>query len=246
MRFRRLEDLIPQWAEVGGLASNDKMPWLSWGIPIAHCQARRFYLKTPNSICSQCYCKKGRMAFGSSLAAQRRRLNCYLRHRLGWVRSMTTLLNALATFTPSPYFRWFDSGDFYDYEMALDILKVCHATPSINHWISTQDAHLPIHLDGTATPTGVVDQLILNRVVIPFNTTIRCSAHHINPQVINTGSPIRITHAAVETNDRFRLTPAACPAYSRTDANGKTLPTRCGPCRKCWNAAIELVIYPLH
>lgn len=142
--------------QVGGLSDTSKMPCLSFGLPTASCKTGSKLAKLPNSICSNCYAKKGHyLTFGHVvLPAQQRRLAAL--DDPAWVDNMVFLLR------DELWFRWFDSGDLQSLQMLRNICEVARRTPNCRHWLATRERKI------------VSDYL--NESDIPSNLVIRVSA----------------------------------------------------------------------
>jgi hypothetical protein len=133
---------------------------------------------------------------------------------------MTMLVQWQAWDNAQPYFRWFDTGDVQSADMLERITAVAQATPNIQHWLPTKEHKL------------VRDYLA--RDELPDNLTLRVSASMIDHEPPTVQGVLTSTVHQQQAAYGY-----ACPAY-------EAQPASCGPCRACWNPAVENVSYPRH
>lgn len=144
----------------GGLSQTSKMPCPSWSIPPNLCKTGNLYSTYKNSVCSQCYAKKGYSYYPVVQNARARRFHLWQQASLigQWTPAMVRLIKR------HPYFRWFDAGDLYNKAMLMDIIDVCISTPHTQHWLPTLERALVLQHHGP----------------LPSNLCIRFSSPFIN------------------------------------------------------------------
>ena len=122
------------------------------------------------------------------------------------------------------HFRWHDSGDIVSLGHMLLIDKVCRLSPTVAHWLPTQER---------AVIKAYFAHLKERGLAKPSNLTIRISNSKLDQHRL---SPIDGTLASsVSTNGQ---TPGnLCPAYTQGG--------NCGACRGCWGDE-PLWTYPAH
>ena len=132
--------------EFGGKTANllsytTDMAAYSFSLPAGPNGACPLALTGENTVCGSCYAMLGFYNMNNVMEAQ------YI--RFGWVKQLLatsqgqdklvqTLVAALKTHCENLYFRWFDSGDFFDPRMIVVAKRVCEATPDIRHWFPTR------------------------------------------------------------------------------------------------------------
>ena len=210
------------------LSKTSKLPCHSWSLKAgAHCAV----------TCSYCYAKRGRYLFPAVIAAQGWRNNDW--RRPDWT---TRMIKALEH---QPLFRLFDSGDFYTQRLADKWADVCEATPNTKYW--------------AATKAGQV--VNLERLESLANVTLRHSLG-VNAERPRRSSPhlySMITTLGIEYKSILPPTAwawglpgwglKACRIHlCQADKIGQELGkghAYCGPCRACWDKAVELILYKL-
>ena len=125
------------WALVGGLSRPSKMPGYGYSLPAEECQTGSKLRVLPGTPCSGCYARKGRYVFPKVQAALYRRFRA-IDHPL-WVDAMVRLINHYSR--KVGYFRWHDSGDIQSLAHLEAIARICALTPSVKHWLPTQERH---------------------------------------------------------------------------------------------------------
>ncbi len=214
----RTPTLRDAWQIVGGLSRTTKMPCHSWGLPARACITGANLASVAGSVCHGCYARSGNYTWPRVVTANERRL-AQADHP-DWTAAMRFLVEWQARKNRQPFFRWFDTGDLQSASMLERIVHVATTTPNVQHWLPTKEHNL-------------VNEY-LARHATPDNLTIRISAVMTDgapPDV--RGLPTSTVHRHEPPQDR------ACPAY-------RMQPARCGPCRDCWNPAVQNVSYPLH
>lgn len=122
------------------------------------------------------------------------------------------------------FFRWHDTGDLLGLGHMLLVDRVCRLSPSVNHWIPTQERK---------TIERYVTHLKSAGLEIPENLTIRISSPKLDQHVL---SKVPGVYASSVTTTGEAPAPL-CPAYTKGGA--------CGDCRRCWGDE-ALVPYPIH
>ena len=204
------------WEKVGGLSKPSKMPGYGYSISAKKCHVGSRLRKIENSVCSTCYALKGRYVFDNVKKAHANRFRAM--KRKDWKPNMIRLINHYCQ--KEPYFRWHDAGDLQSIDHLKDIVDICRETPTVNHWLPTREYQM-------------VKEYLATYKDVPSNLVIRLSAHMIE------GSQAPTIPGTVKS-EVYRATPKghSCPA--RTQDN------ECGPCRACWNPAVQIVSYPVH
>lgn len=153
---------------VGNLSQTTKMPCPSWSIPASLCKTGGLYSTMTNSVCSQCYAKKGRSNFSSVQNARQKRFDLWQQEdSIIWRTAMKTLIQRHS------FFRWFDSGDIYNADMFMDICNICTHTCKTQHWLPTLERGL----------------VLKHQHLIPVNLCIRFSSPIVN-QISQSKFPI--------------------------------------------------------
>ena len=115
--------------------------------------------------------------------------------------------------------RWFDGGDLASVEQLVAIVNVAHMTPTIKHWLPTQER-------------GMVKQYLANGGTFPSNLVVRISAAKVDTALKgHTNTSNVITKHAEPTGQE-------CMAYTRGN--------NCGDCRACWSPEVSNVSYRKH
>jgi hypothetical protein len=118
------------------LSNTSKMPGKSISLDAFDCITGSKLAGIPDSVCFDCYARKGRYRMPSVKNKMAERMEFF--NSIDFVPRMVALLNK----TRSEYFRWFDSGDVQSIRMALNIIDVIEATPDKRHWIPTKERKL--------------------------------------------------------------------------------------------------------
>ena len=207
----------------GGLSNPSKMPGKAHNISAFDCIMGSELAEKENSVCSDCYARKGRYRFANVQNALKRRLAA-LDHPL-WIPAMVRLIGK------QEYFRWFDSGDLQSVLHLEKILAVIELTPDTKHWLPTKEYSI------------IKEYLYMtNTNVLPKNVVVRLSAFFIDqlPKIGSyykargvLGSMVYKDKSTIEDTDVY-----GCPAYTQDN--------ECGDCRACWERDHEIVGYPKH
>lgn len=202
-------------------------------------------------MCEGCYAhRRGNYRFTNVQKALKKRLKSLKRSPKLWAKRMSELLQQLALrFVPSedsptPDFRWHDSGDLQGAWHLRAILEVARNTQHVlfedgtsgpvRHWLPTREYGFVEEVLSTGEPTDMA----------PPNLTIRLSAHMVGgplPEKLakSLGVLVSGVHVATIPKVTSATTPnvSFCPAYQQ---GGK-----CGTCRTCWSDTFA-VSYPKH
>ena len=204
------------------------MPCPSWSISAKRCVLGSELRKQADTVCSKCYAHKGHFVMGPVHKANEQRLLAFYAVE-DWHVYMARYIELLVPIG-DPHFRWFSSGDLQSATMLTTIFKVCELTPTVRHWLPTQER-------------GFVEQA-LRMADKPDNLVIRISGPMINgvpPLADNTSvvvGPVSkeawTKRVAANTHTRFHCEASAGDDYA------------CGTCRACWDSTVETVVYKLH
>jgi hypothetical protein len=129
-----------------------------------------------------------------------------------WARAMMTLILDSGT----KHFRWFDSGDLQDERMLDEIIRVCEATPHVQHWLPTKEY-----------------KLVKGRT-FPKNLVVRISAHKLNtmpPEIAGTVGSMVFTEG---------------PPAGTVECKAMFQGHKCLDCRACWDPNNKVIAYPEH
>ena len=183
-------------ALVGGLSAPGKMPCPSFSISAFLCITGSLLAAIVNSVCSNCYARKGRYLFENVRLALARRYSVLARaladadFRVQFVSAMSFLIRRY------PVFRWHDSGDLQSKAHFALICDIARATPDTMHWLPTKE---PRFAKGD----------------IPANLIVRVSAPHIDQP-----APKGHAHTSTVVSNKADAT---CRAFER---KGKCGPCR--------------------
>lgn len=184
----------------------------SWSLPpISTCPGAHGPDGQLVEVCTGCYALEGRYPMGN--VQEPREHNRQDWQRDGWVDDMVALLWGWR------YFRWFDSGDIYDWRLGLKILTVIQRTPWVQHWLPTRSHKVP-HL-----------RLIIEMIDREPNVVVRRSMDNVDDD------PPEHGHAALVVS-RPRDDVYTCPAT--------TSRKQCDGCRACWDPNVRVVAYLAH
>jgi hypothetical protein len=103
----------------------------SWSLPAGtSCPA-----SSDAEVCKTCYAKKGMYRFPTTKNVRDYNRNDY--HNDDWVSRMIKAVNKFTLF------RWLDSGDIENAELATKIYSVIQGTPKVRHWVPTRTDKIP-------------------------------------------------------------------------------------------------------
>ncbi len=200
------------------LSAASKMPCKSWSLPAWDtCPGARDDNGEPVPACQHCYALQGRYTFGAVKAVRDHNLEDWRSE--GWAEAMVKHIGK------SKLFRWFDSGDVYDPELAALILYVIRETPNCRHWLPTR-----AYKDEKILP-------ILRLMQEESNAAVRFSSDSVTGEELTFEEWSSTIIASKEdfVPGKGRV---LCTAYKR---KGK-----CGNCRACFDRRINVVSYIQH
>ena len=162
--------------------------------------------------CQGCYATTGNYRFSN--VKKPRLFNREDWKRKEWVDEMVQALDS------SRYFRWFDSGDMYNLDLAWKIFAVMHKTPWVKHW-------LPTRMHKFSKFKDVIDAM--NRL---DNVVVRLSSDSV------TGGLIDGLNTSTIFSDQVPEGAIECKAYQH---EGK-----CNGCRACYDKSVSVIAYKAH
>lgn len=187
----------------------------SWSLTaVTDCPGSVSHKRELVAACQGCYATEGNYRFPN---VQEPRIS----NKEDWKREEweADMIGALAR---EYYFRWFDSGDMYDINLAWKIYIVMAMTPWCQHW-------LPTRMEKFAKFKEVLDAMReLPNVAVRFSSD--SVSGEFTPRVH--GSTI------IPSKDAVPAGVEPCLAYEH---GGK-----CSGCRNCWNPAIPMIGYVAH
>lgn len=203
------------------------MPGLSWSIDARLCQTGSILReKVPDSPCASCYACKGRALFPQVAMANDRRYAGWVNHPDTWPELIAEQI-LLTTPIGVPYFRWFSMGDLQSERMFDQICEVADRTPTIQHWLPTQERRYVTHR---------LDHL-------PPNLVVRVSGAQI------AGATPSVPHASlVAPKDLHSIWPLLTlySTHTRHYCPASLQQNECGSCRACWDPKVRTVVYLQH
>jgi len=146
-----------------GLSNTKKLSMKSWSIPPSACITGKILSLMPDSICAQCYAKRGNYNYREPKDAMAQRLDAW-REQEYWLEAITFLIR---TTEPSKMFRWFDAGDMQEEYMMLQIIKVANELSDFKFWLPTHEIEM-------------VENIVKQGYIIPRNLKILLSSSYIN------------------------------------------------------------------
>jgi hypothetical protein len=210
---------------IGGLSNTSKMPALSTGISVDHCDNGSVLIEVDGSACFGCYADGGRYNMPNVKDALAKRFDKYKENSELWICSIVYILRNSKLMQRVPFFRWFDSGDLIDFDHLIAIYTVVANTPTISHWLPSKEWNL---IKMVSTLPNLV-----TRLSSPFKNKPFKPNHTPTHSVVLTQAEFdRTIDKADETGIFY------CPAYSQDG--------ECKDCRACWNPEIECVAYRFH
>lgn len=186
----------------------------SWSLPaVRTCPGSRGDDGELVEVCSMCYATDGNYRFPSVKAVRDHNVEDWKRD--SWVGGMVDALQN------ERYFRWFDSGDIYDWRLAVKIREVIRGTPWCKHWLPTRSHKIP-HI-----------RVVLETIKQLPNAAVRYSSDQIDEY--KPGLHGSVVLAPGRTLQGVTL----CEAYSRQ-------PASCSGCRACWDKDVKTIGYVAH
>jgi hypothetical protein len=215
-------------AIAGTLGFPSKMPGTSYGIPASLCNVGSKLRQVSGSTCADCYAFKNNYQYPSVRTAQERRYAGLTDVR--WTAAMVFMLRRAHGLDGGKvhksikregvgFHRWHDSGDLQGVWHLMKIVEVAKATPEIRHWLPIRE-------------TGVLLKYEALGLAIPSNLTVRVSAPMVD------GAPASRFANTSTVHDTTAPIGWGCPAPRQGNV--------CGPCRKCWDPAVQNVGYQIH
>ena len=197
------------------LSKASKMPCKSWSLEaIETCPGSRDPSHPSGLVpaCRGCYATTGNYRFPNVKAPRVHNREDWKRD--GWVADMVEALQG------EDYFRWFDSGDCYDFRLLGKILEVVFLTPHCRHWFPTRMWKFPKFRHAMDAANAALPNLV-----------IRYSNDGIHGETMDADYQSTI----VEPGEYQH---SYCEAYTR---GGK-----CNDCRMCWDRDCAVIAYPQH
>jgi hypothetical protein len=208
---------------IGGLSTTSKMPCKSFNLSAFLCNVGGKLSKIKGSVCYGCYAMTGhyRMYKNNITKAHERKIQRFTEDKTKWIESFIALLNR-PEFVKIGLFRWFDSGDIYNYDMLLSIVSIAQNTPKIKHWLPTKEYSL-------------VKKYESEFGKFPSNLVVRVSAPMMDVKLrghSNTSSVCKNSEITESKTDRL------CRAFENNNS--------CGDCTLCWNKNVTNITYKYH
>lgn len=208
---------------IGGLSRTTKMPCYSWGLPATSCiRGSKLRTNYPDSVCAKCYACRGHYTQPTTIAANKRRLNCIRKasskpracvdftHAFAYVLNYQLAMDAGANDLDHWYFRWFDSGDLQSREHRRIINEIAIRTPDVKHFMPTRE-----------------DSLV-DWEYIPENLTVRLSSDIIDVGILQ-DIPTSVVISSRDKNPK-----------GYTLCRAEHSPYKCGSCRNCWDPTLQI------
>jgi len=217
---------------IGGLSNTSKMPALSTGISVEHCDTGSVLIEVDGSACFGCYADGGRYNMPNVQLALAERFDKYKENSELWVCSIVYILRNSKLMQRVPFFRWFDSGDLVDLNHLIAIYTVVANTPNISHWLPSKEWNLIKVTKFWEVLSGQIPNLVI-RLSSPFkNKPFKPNQYNNSSVVLTQAEFDRTIDKADETGIFY------CPASSQDG--------ECKDCRACWYPDIECVAYRFH
>ena len=207
--------LVKQAKSYGNISTgNTKMPGTTYAVDAFACKVGSKLAEVEGTPCFSCYARKLqklRPSVDQGWKANLAKWNAS--DPKDWIKAMAFQIDR---YNVDGFHRWFDSGDLQSVEMLDAIVEVAKATPTIQHWLPTQER-------------GIIKDYTK---AIPDNLIIRLSASKVDGP-----KPKGFDHASQVFQ---QLEPKGFECKARTRGNS------CGPCRACWDKSVDLISYPKH
>lgn len=212
---------------------NGKMPGSTYAISATKCGVGSKLVNVKGSTCAKCYALKLEKLRPSVhqgwLGNYEKATRLIESNPSQWVAACTFQIKRAFLKTGEPFHRWFDSGDLQSVAMLSAICDVARQTPTFRHWLPTREA-------------AIVKAYKAQGGKVPSNLIIRVSSTMVDDNPIAGHASTSTVHKASEPVGH--VCPASSPKHKAMSDDGKT--ANCGPCRACWDSAVENVSYPLH
>ena len=188
---------------------------LSWSLQaIETCPGSKASNGDLVAACSGCYATTGMYNFPGTKAVR-------ADNKLAWQEDswVDTMVKALAK---QKYFRWFDSGDMYNLQLAHKMYNIMLATPHVKHWLPTRMHKFTKFHD------------ILAKMQALPNVMVRPSSDAVD----GTYTPGVHGSTILPSADVVPAGVTVCNAYQH---GGK-----CNGCRACYDKSVAVIGYPAH
>jgi len=188
---------------------------LSWSLQaIETCPGSKASNGDLVAACSGCYATTGMYNFPGVKAVRSD-------NKLAWQEDtwVDTMVKAL---TKQKYFRWFDSGDMYNLQLAHKMYNIMLATPHVKHWLPTRMHKFTKFHD------------ILAKMQALPNVMVRASSDAVDGTYVDGVHGSTILPSA----DVVPAGVTVCNAYQH---GGK-----CNGCRACYDKSVAVIGYPAH
>jgi hypothetical protein len=188
---------------------------LSWSLQaIETCPGSKASNGDLVAACSGCYATTGMYNFPGTKAVR-------ADNKLAWQEDtwVDTMVKAL---TKQKYFRWFDSGDMYNLQLAHKMYNIMLATPHVKHWLPTRMHKFTKFHD------------ILAKMQALPNVMVRPSSDAVD----GTYTPGVHGSTILPSADVVPAGVTVCNAYQH---GGK-----CNGCRACYDKSVAVIGYPAH
>lgn len=164
-------------------------------------------------VCAGCYATTGFYVFGA--AKDLRAHNKIDWKRDDWVADMVVALKK------ETHFRWYDSGDMYDLNLAKKMYQVMQQTPNTRHWVPTRMGKF------------IKFAAILNDMQSLPNVMVRFSSSEVD------GSYTKGVHGSC-------VIPTADTVTDTFICNAPAQGGKCLDCRACYDKSIPVISYIGH
>ena len=199
----------------GGLSSPGKMPGHAYSLPAESCRLGMVLRHLPRSVCAHCYALRGRYRFWRVARVLAKRLRAISDPR--WVEAVSALILR----SGEKHFRWHDSGDLQGMWHLRKIIAVCLRCPGVKFWLPTREYQ-------------TVEAYRRYGGQMPQNLCIRYSAHLVDgPPPLRYGLPVSTVSSSPD-----KVPAGAYRCLASQSGN-------CGRCRAWWDAAVQIVDFPL-
>lgn len=197
------------------LSKASKMPCPSWSLEaLRTCPASKNPSGELVDACKGCYATEGNYMFPSVKGSRQHNMKDWKRD--AWCNDMVEALqNDL-------YFRWFDSGDMYDLNLAYKILEVMSRTKHCKHWLPTRMHKI-----------SKFKTVIRMMSALP-NVVVRLSSDSVRGELVEGDT----TSTIIAQDQLESFTGAICKSYENSG--------KCGTCRTCWDKDVPVVAYVQH